>query len=849
MTEEVWRHTEQRGFYTKLLSPASAILIEHGLDSKVAEQIVNPPPQFSSPPEATSFNVPPPMTEGILFDVCEIFRGSGNWSAAHSAQGLSTPGGFDLDGRRLRCHDLQEASTMHELISLALRRVVRDFHAGVPCLSFGTFRRPQVRSNRFPHGFDPSDLFTAYHNRLAQRACFVLTVALMVGSYISIEQPRNSRLFRLHCYKVLIRLGCVISHYAFCSYGSAFHKPSKWLHNKPWLVKLESKCSCDHRGNHFKIEGAFTPDSIRRFDLQCSPDAKSVFGRLPRPGEAVAAFSAAYPIPLVRKMALGLAAAANGHVDRITDTARARTLAEVEVLDDSLDFSLVPEEPYPPRNWFEDPEWIGEIVNGCCFKELFRYKFKTPGHINVNETRTYKSLIKSLAKAEPDSRVVALLDSRVTIGASAKGRSSSYAICRVLQGTIPYVIGSGLYLGSLHCYSADNRADDPSRDRPVRPPSKELPRWFVDLQAGSTWRFDQVVASSGIPKLAARWLRFLLLLGGDIERNPGPEKVFPTSKRVGRGKLDLQKGFAPATSKRMSKCIDGFRAWLESEVGISWDALVSDPQATCLALRGYGLYCFETGLPRYLFVYAITGMQDVYPLTRNFMTLAWQVDKKWQVYEPGVCRSVLPPMIIRAAVCLACLWSRPAWAAIVLLGFGAMLHPSEMMALERRDLIFPSDVFHDTQSLFVRIRDPKTARFARRQRGRIDDESIIWVAQQVFGSLSPDTKLFPGSINVFRKQWNCIMQHLGVPHSQAGGGATPGVLRGSGATYLYCASEDLSWVAWRGRWARVRTLEYYLQEVGAFVMVHSLKPSSKDKIQKLSAAAWSVLCHVLASTG
>ena len=492
-------------------------------------------------------------------------------------------------------------------------------------------------------------------------------------------------------------------------------------------------------------------------------------------------------------MALGLAAAANGHVDRIADTARARTLAEVEVLDDSLDFSLVPEEPYPPRNWFEDPEWIGEIVNGCCFKELFRYKFKTPGHINVNETRTYKSLIKSLAKAEPDSRVVALLDSRVTIGASAKGRSSSYAICRVLQGTIPYVIGSGLYLGSLHCYSADNRADDPSRDRPVRPPSKELPRWFVDLQAGSTWRFDQVVASSGIPKLAARWLRFLLLLGGDIERNPGPEKVFPTSKRVGRGKLDLQKGFAPATSKRMSKCIDGFRAWLESEVGISWDALVSDPQATCLALRGYGLYCFETGLPRYLFVYAITGMQVVYPLTRNFMTLAWQVDKKWQVYEPGVCRSVLPPMIIRAAVCLACLWSWPAWAAIVLLGFGAMLHPSEMMALERRDLIFPSDVFHVTQSLFVRIRDPKTARFARRQHGRIDDESIIWVAQQVFGSLSPDTKLFPGSINVFPKQWNCIMQHLGVPHSQAGGGATPGVLRGSGATYLYCASEDLSW--------------------------------------------------------
>jgi hypothetical protein len=54
----------------------------------------------------------------------------------------------------------------------------------------------------------------------------------------------------------------------------------------------------------------------------------------------------------------------------------------------------------------------------------------------VNEMRTYKSFIKSCAKTEQDSRVVGLLDSRVTIGAAAKGRSSSLALSKVLQGTM-----------------------------------------------------------------------------------------------------------------------------------------------------------------------------------------------------------------------------------------------------------------------------------------------------------------------------------------------------------------------------------------------------------------------------
>lgn len=124
----------------------------------------------------------------------------------------------------------------------------------------------------------------------------------------SVEQPGSSRLYLLRCYKVLITLGCVITHMCFCNFGSAFQKASKWLHNKPWLVPLAGTCSCPSKGNHFVIQGSFTPDSILEFDQKCQPDATAVYRRKPRPGEQVSSFSASYPVRLMRKMASGSAA-------------------------------------------------------------------------------------------------------------------------------------------------------------------------------------------------------------------------------------------------------------------------------------------------------------------------------------------------------------------------------------------------------------------------------------------------------------------------------------------------------------------------------------------------------------
>ena len=77
------------------------------------------------------------------------------------------------------------------------------------------------------------------------------------------------------------------------------------------------------------------------------------------------------------------------------------------------------------------------------------------------------------------------------------------------------------------------------------------------------------------------------------------------------------------------------------------------------------------------------------------------------------------------------------------------------------------------------------------------------------------------------------MRKLGVPCTRATKGATPGVLRRSGATYLYLETEDIGKVQWRGRWARLKTVEFYLQEVGAQLLLARLPAASRERIRFL----------------
>ena len=62
-------------------------------------------------------------------------------------------------------------------------------------------------------------------------------------------------------------------------------------------------------------------------------------------------------------------------------------------------------------------------------------------------------------------------------------------------------------------------------------------------------------------------------------------------------------------------------------------------------------------------------------------------------------------------------------------------------------------------------------------------------------------------------------------------------LRGGGATALYMDTENAPYVQHVGRWANVKVMEMYLQELSAVTLIPSLPAVSRQRIAALADAA------------
>ena len=320
---------------------------------------------------------------------------------------------------------------------------------------------------------------------------FLMWLAHFNGQLASDEQPGGSVLHYLDIFQRLVREEeWTISRWCRChsSFGSPFQKPHQWLHNEPWLLALPRGCSCGRRGHHFKVEGPFTPERLALFESMCVGGSAAVYRVPPRPGQSVASFSGSYPWGAMQLMATGAVnAVAAAKRDPNGPALRPRHVAPIVVCE--------------------------FIVESARFHPVIAYDFARPAHINCLESRAVKTLTKLACRTSPDTRTTTLIDSRVTIGAGAEGRSSSAALNRIQQGSLGYVLGGGLYFGGLYAHTGIHRADDPTRRRAIRSPRIDKPAWLSELESERFPRFDIVLFADRLCRPWNLWCRLLLLVG------------------------------------------------------------------------------------------------------------------------------------------------------------------------------------------------------------------------------------------------------------------------------------------------------------------------------------------------
>ncbi len=138
--------------------------------------------------------------------------------------------------------------------------------------------------------------------------------------------------------------------------------------------------------------------------------------------------------------------------------------------------SLVQEYPLLPP----DP-LVGSMLQCMEWKVHRSYRMSRRAHINLQEMREVCREVKEMASSSLSPvRSVNILDSQVTLGAWAKGRSSSFALNGLLRGVLGFKVAGRKCLDNLHVRSADNPADDPSRFAQLRVRA-EPEAWMVPL--------------------------------------------------------------------------------------------------------------------------------------------------------------------------------------------------------------------------------------------------------------------------------------------------------------------------------------------------------------------------------
>ena len=728
-------------------------------------------------------------------------------------------------------YDLANRRVIQWVIFMLEQDRLLSFHVSPPCTTFSPAAYPSVRSYKQPRGYDMTSQKVLIGNCLAFAALTLLLAALRLKRFGLGEQPRRSKMRWLPEWQRLLLLGATEVWLASCAYGSVHQKEFVFVAANMYVAPLHRRCSRDHE--HVRIQGGFT-----------KPSATYCHG-----------------------LAVALAQCFRDHIDA-WKKARDRLSIQGTGLEDVVtnDIALA-------ANWVVSDAWT----------------WKGKAHINVLETAAATKLLRRVARAGGDQRLVYLVDSHVSRSVVMKGRSSSKALKRLLRMIASICLAYGLYPAGRFCPTRLNPSDHPTRDSPLPAPCQSL------FAGAEPEKLAWVLSSTAkLKRWTANWARLVLLVlpsvagllhdpsssrrhASTVISNPewwidfdstlgypgeGPSWIFvwiflfyclPT--RVfsvgGRGAshgdalrrqqragivLDDGRKVTPTTSFHREGLLVKFRNWLV-ENGFSFDELVmsSPPDLDALnqKLVDYGRFLFAEGKPYYHYAETLNAVTSARPLVRRSLMQAWDLAFLWSAHEPGEHHIAVPYQILIALISTAWLWGWRREAAVFALAFGALLRIGEITNALRSDLVLPSDVDNTVDFVLLRIQEPKTRyRSARHQAGKLEQVDLIEIVRIGFQHLKPYEPLWPLSGSSLRLRLTRLLERLGLPTKDCAScrAISLASFRPGGATWLMTATESAELVRRRGRWASFRIMEIYLQEVSSITYMNDISDVSRQKI-------------------
>lgn len=705
----------------------------------------------------------PQQLEEAGFDFLEMYSGRADMSRAWKEQGFRVLPPLDLR----QGWDLRDAGLFWGILGLVARGRIKFVWWTPPCNTFSLARSPKVRSLKQPWGYDPMNWLTMLGNLHAAQSLLIALVQLLVGGFFGGAQPGFGFMRALDPWKFLTEvLGVPEFLFDWCRYGCPFKKTTRVMCNFPGINKLQRRCH--HKKRHVPFRGPWT----------------TTFGL------------GGYSSRFCRVVA--------SHCWNEWPKGNCRNKSEVGNVTKFPPF-LDRELPLKSRKP-ASPLWAVQLSESLCWKPFMQYSFKHLAHINLQETKARRSLVKRLKR---DQRVVVFQDSRVNLGSLGKGRSPSTSLNGLMRQEAPYLLGKNLYLAGVHLPTWSIRADGPSRHRPVDPPRIAVPSWFWCLRKQPTPTTDFLADLEGRPRAHARWAvlvgRLLLAISGDCAPPfSWSSQQGPTVERTHHRK---NKSVSARLAPQASSVADA-APWGVQSGHFGQEAhrhFVGILRRVYLAFVRVGT--MQTGCSRDAECYSsdlwmaeaiscrALGADQI--LGTPGATYASSSHSSTSSACPcGLCSGLaLAQAGGDVGAWLFCFveTSRMYWTAAARLGFTR--RPSRRRCSLRAHRGPKDPVSHI----------PEPARPSGRTRlGALDcmDPTLHADVAAYLARLL---------VELFRTRYELLQKHVlhKVPF-------LPSSLRPGGATYLFrLFHEDLVKLQWRGRWRSFRLLEIYVQELGA----------------------------------
>lgn len=239
---------------------------------------------------------------------------------------------------------------------------------------------------------------------------------------------------------------------------------------------------------------------------------------------------------------------------------------------------------------------------------------------------------------------------------------------------------------------------------------------------------------------------------------------------------------------------------------------------------------FETGSPLHLVGDALSGFHHFEPWSRKKLPKSWRLYSIWRRYEVPMRAPPLTQDITLAMAGWCLVKGELVMAALLLLGFHALLRTGELLTIRPVDFMLKADV-----GLISLPSSKSGVRNNARESVSLHDPYVLLVASEMVRAKyqlhQEYMPCWPKSGSAFRGLFQRALIGVGAEHLNL----RPYSLRRGGATFEMQSHGQMERTLLRGRWKNSNVARIYVCDGLSLIPTLKLPWSSKMKIARFSA--------------